>query len=76
MLLRLNYLYEKLAKKCCELVDIVDDLKETFNFSRREDLPVRVQDVCAATEMSRYLTITQVSSGLKRFNCLICSNLC
>ena len=38
MLLRLYYLYEKLAKKSRELVDIVDDLKETFDFSKGGDL--------------------------------------
>ena len=43
MLLRLYYLYEKLAKKSRELVDIVDDLKETFDFSKGGDLPVRAQ---------------------------------
>ena len=43
MLLRLYYLYEKSAKKSRELVDIVDDLKETFHFSKGGDLPVRAQ---------------------------------
>ena len=43
MLLRLFYLYEKSAKKSRELVDIVDDLKETFDFSKGGDLPVRAQ---------------------------------
>ena len=43
VLLRLYYLYKKSAKKPCELVDIVDDLKETFEFSKGGDLPVRAQ---------------------------------
>ena len=43
MLLRLYYLYEKSTKKSRELVDIVDDLKETFDFSKGGDLPVRAQ---------------------------------
>ena len=30
--LRLYYLYEKSAKKSRELMDVVDDVKESFNF--------------------------------------------
>ena len=30
MLLRLYYLYEKSPRKCCELSDLIDDLKEVF----------------------------------------------
>ena len=33
MLLRLYYLYEKSAKKSRELLDIVEDLREVYNFS-------------------------------------------
>ena len=36
MLLRLYYLYEKSAKKSRELIDIVDDLKETSTFLKEE----------------------------------------
>ena len=40
MLLRLHYLYSKSPKKTRELSDIVDDLKEVFEFP---NLPVRCQ---------------------------------
>ena len=39
MLLRVYYLYEKSPKKCRELSDLVDDLKQVFEFP--DDLPVR-----------------------------------
>ena len=41
MLLRLYYVYEKSLKKCCELSDLTDDLKEVFEFPNGSDLPVR-----------------------------------
>ena len=41
--MRLYYLYEKSPKKCCELIDVVVDLKEVFAFPKSGDLPVRVQ---------------------------------
>ena len=40
MLLRLYYLYETSPKKSLELVDNVDDLRETFKFSKGGELPV------------------------------------
>ena len=43
MLLRLYYLYEKSPKKCRELADIVDDLKEVYEFPEGGNLPVRAQ---------------------------------
>ena len=43
MLLRLYYLYEKSAKKCRELEDVVVNLKEVFEFPKSGDLPVRAQ---------------------------------
>ena len=43
MLLRLYYLYEKSPKKCRELGDIVDDLKEVYEFPEGGNLPVRAQ---------------------------------
>jgi hypothetical protein len=41
MLLRLYYLYEKSPKKCRELSDLMDDLKEVFEFPEGGNLPVR-----------------------------------
>ena len=42
MLLRLYYLYEKSPKKCRELSDLMDDLKEVFEFPEEGgNLPVR-----------------------------------
>lgn len=41
MLLRLYYLYEKSPKKCRELSDLVNDLKEVFEFPEGGNLPVR-----------------------------------
>ena len=41
MLLRLYYLYEKSPKKCHELSDLVNDLKEVFKFHEGGNLPVR-----------------------------------
>lgn len=43
MLLRLYYLYEKFPKKCRELLDIVTDFKEVFEFPSNGDRPVRAQ---------------------------------
>ena len=43
MLLRLDYLYSKSPKKTRELSDIVDDLKEFFEFPDGGNLPVRCQ---------------------------------
>ena len=40
MLLRLYYLYKKSPKKCRELSDLVDDLKEVFEFPEGGNLPV------------------------------------
>lgn len=37
MLLRLYYLYEKSAKKSCELLDIVEDLREVYDISQGGD---------------------------------------
>ena len=41
MLLRLFYLYEKSPRKCCELSDLVTDLKQVFEFPESGNLPVR-----------------------------------
>lgn len=42
MLLRLYYLYEKSPKKCRELCDLMDDLKEVFEFPKEGgNLPTR-----------------------------------
>ena len=41
MLLRLYYLYNKSPKKSRELSDLVDDLKEVFEFPEGGNLPVR-----------------------------------
>lgn len=41
MLLRLYYLYEKSPKKCHELSDLIDDLKEVFELPEGGNLPVR-----------------------------------
>ena len=43
MLLRLYYLYEKLPKKIRQLGDIVNDLKEVFEFPTGGNIPVRSQ---------------------------------
>ena len=43
VLLRLYYLYEKSPKKCRELLDIVTDFKEVFEFPSNGDRPVRAQ---------------------------------
>ena len=43
MLLRLYFLYSKSPKKSQELSDIVEDLKEVFEFPKGGDLPVRSQ---------------------------------
>ena len=40
MLLRLYYVYDKLPKKCRELSDLYDDLKEVSEFPDGGDLPV------------------------------------
>ena len=41
MLLRLYHLYEKSPKKCRELADLIDDLKEVFELPEGGNLPVR-----------------------------------
>ena len=41
MLLRLYYLYEKSAKKCRELSDLIDDLRGVFEFPEGGNIPVR-----------------------------------
>lgn len=41
MLLRLYYLYEKSPKKCRELSDLINDLKEVFQFPDGGNLPMR-----------------------------------
>lgn len=41
MLLRLYFLYEKSPKKCHELLDIVDDLKDVFEVPKGGNLPAR-----------------------------------
>ena len=64
MLLRLYYLYEKSAKKPRELVDIVDDLKETFNFSKGGDLAVRAQGSRWITHKCRALQQVVVQFGV------------
>ena len=43
MLLRLYYLYKKSPKKTRELVAIVDDLKEVFEFPKAGNVPIRSQ---------------------------------
>ena len=43
MLLRLYYLYEKSAKKIRQLKEVVEDLKEVYNFSEGGCIPVRSQ---------------------------------
>lgn len=40
MFIRLYYLYEKLLKKCSELSDLIDDLKEVFELPEGGNLPV------------------------------------
>ena len=41
MLLRLYYLYEKSPKKCRELSELINDLKEVYEFPEGGNLPVR-----------------------------------
>ena len=41
MLLRLYYIYEKSSKKSRELADIVQDLREVYEFPKGGDLPIR-----------------------------------
>ena len=41
MLLKLYYLYEKSPKKCRELADLVEDLKEVFEFPEGGNLPMQ-----------------------------------
>ena len=43
MLLRLYYLYEKSAKKVRQLKEVVEDLKEVYNFSEGGCISVRSQ---------------------------------
>ena len=44
ILFRLYYLYSKSPKKSRELVDIVEDLKEVFEFPKGGNLDIRVAD--------------------------------
>lgn len=41
MLLRLYYIYEKSSKKSREIADIVQDLREVYEFPKSGDLPIR-----------------------------------
>ena len=41
MLLQLYYLYEKSPRKCRELSDLMDDLKDVYEFPEGGDIPVR-----------------------------------
>ena len=41
MLLRLYHVYEKSPKKCRELSDLIDDLREVFEYPEGGNLPVR-----------------------------------
>ncbi len=41
MLLKLYYLYEKSPKKCCQLKDIINDLRECLAFDDFGTRPVR-----------------------------------
>ena len=41
MLLRLYYIYSKSPKKCRELTDITDELKEVFQFPNGGNVPIR-----------------------------------
>ena len=41
MLLRLYYIYEKSPKKCRELAEISEDLKEVYDFGKGGDKPLR-----------------------------------
>lgn len=43
MLLRLYYLYDKSPKKCRELSDLIENLKEMFQYSDGGNFPVRSQ---------------------------------
>ena len=43
MLIKIYYLYEKSPKKCRELADIVNDLKEVYEFPEGGNLPIRAQ---------------------------------
>ena len=43
MLLRLYYLYEKSAKKVRQLKEVVEDLKEVYDYSEGGCIPVRSQ---------------------------------
>ena len=55
MLLRLYYLYEKSPKKCRELSELINDLKEVYEFPEGGNLPVRVHG-------SRWITYVQAES--------------
>ena len=46
MLLRLYYLYEKSPKKCRELAELINDLKEVFELPDGGNLPVRAHGSC------------------------------
>ena len=49
MLLKLYYLYEKSPRKCHELSDLIDDLKEVFELPEGGNLPVRAHRSCWIT---------------------------
>ncbi len=55
MLLRLYYLYKKSPKKCRELSDLIDDLKEVFELPKGGNLPVRAQGSRWITHKRRVL---------------------
>jgi len=57
MLLKLYYLYEKSAKKCCELSEIINDLKQFLEFDDNDVKPIRASG-------TRW--VTQKLSAMKR----------
>ena len=73
MLLRLYYLYEKSPKKCCELTDIISDLKEVFEFTESGDLPVQSQGSRWITHKRKalQLVIDRYGAYLHHLNSLI-----
>lgn len=57
MLLRLYYLHEMSPRKWCELSDLVDNLKEVFEFPEGGNLPYKL------TEVSRLHTNDELYRG-------------
>ena len=55
MLLRLYYLYEKSPKKVRQLKEIVEDLKEVYDYNEGGCIPVRSQGSCWITHKRRAL---------------------